>query len=153
MRQRLSIVVRSLALLGLLALVLSSCSLTNQVGSNQPNTSASQGAVLGRLVTAEQIGQSNAPVNETNAFSAASDRIYAVAEAQRIDPGTSMFARWSRDGRPFEDSQPVTANKEYQNTFVEFHLEPVSGNFDPGQYTVQIFVNGNPDKQASFTVQ
>jgi hypothetical protein len=153
MRQRLSIVARTLALLGLLALVLSSCSLTNQLDSSQPNSSASQGAVLGRFVTAEQIGQSNAPVNETNAFSASSDRIYAVAEAQRIDPGTSLFARWSRDGRPFEDSQPVTANQEYQNTYVEFHLEPVSGNFDPGQYTVQIFVNGNPDKQASFTVQ
>ena len=152
MRQ-LSIVARTLALVGFLALALSSCSLTNQVGSNQPNTSTGQGAVLGRLVTAEQIGQNNAPVNETSSFPAESGRIYAVAEAQSIDPGTSMFARWSRDGRPFEDSQPVTANKEYQNTFVEFHLEPVSGNFDPGQYTVQFFVNGNPDKQATFTVQ
>ena len=152
MRQ-LSIVARMLALLAFLALIVSGCSLTNQVDSSQPNTSADQGAVLGRLVTAEQIGQNNTPVNETNAFSASSDRIYAVAEAERIEPGTSMFARWSRDGRPFEDSQPVTANQEYQNTFVEFHLEPVSGNFDPGQYTVQIFVNGNPDKQATFNVQ
>jgi hypothetical protein len=152
MRQ-LSIVARMLALLAFLALIVSGCSLTNQVDSSQPNTSADQGAVLGRLVTAEQIGQNNAPVNETNAFSASSGRIYAVAEAQRIDPGTSMFARWSRDGRPFEDSQPVTANQEYQNTFVEFHLEPVSGAFDPGQYTVQFFVNGNPDKQTTFTVQ
>ena len=152
MRQ-FSILARALALVGFLALVLSGCSLTNQVGSSQPDTSPSQGAVLGQLVTTEQIGQRNAPVNETTAFSAASDRIYAVAEAQRIDPGTSMFARWSRDGRPFEDSQPVTANQQYQNTYVEFHLEPVSGNFDPGQYTVQIFVNGNPDKQATFTVQ
>jgi hypothetical protein len=90
---------------------------------------------------------------ETNAFDASSARIYAVAEAQKIDAGTSMFARWSRHGQPFEDSEPVKANREYQNTFVEFHLEPVSGNFDPGQYTVQIFVNGNPDKQANFTVQ
>jgi hypothetical protein len=151
--RHVSIGVRTLALLGFLALVLAGCSLTNQVDSSQPNTSAGQGAMLGRLVTAEQIGQRNAPVNETTAFPAESDRIYAVAEAQHIDLGTSMFARWSRDGRPFEDSQPVTANQEYQNTYVEFHLEPVSGNFDPGQYTVQIFVNGNPDKQASFTVQ
>ena len=152
MRQ-LSIAARMLALLAFLALIVSGCSLTNQVDSSQPNTGASAGAVLGRLVTAEQIGQNNAPLNETNAFSASSDRIYAVAEAQQIDPGTSMFARWSRDGRPFEDSQPVTANKSYQDTYVEFHLEPVQGTFDPGQYTVQIFVNGNPDKQANFTVR
>jgi hypothetical protein len=153
MQQRLSSMLRALALLGLLALTLSSCNLTNQTDSSQPNPSASQGALLGRLVTAEQIGQGNAPVSETNAFDTSSARIYAVAEAQKIDAGTSMFARWSRDGKPFEDSEPVKANREYQNTFVEFHLEPVSGNFDPGQYTVQIFVNGNPDKQANFTVQ
>jgi hypothetical protein len=92
MRQ-LSIVARTLALLGLLVLALSSCSLANQVGSSQPSTGAGQGAVLGRLVTAEQLGQNNAPMNETSSFSASSSRIYAVAEAQSIDSGTSMFAR------------------------------------------------------------
>ena len=151
MLKRLPMATRAGVLLALLALVLSGCGLLNQTTGGQSGTA--QGAVLGQLVTAEGIGQRNAPVNETNNFSADQNRIYAVAEAQRIDAGTSMFARWSRDGRPFEDSQPVTANQTYQNTYVEFHLEPVQGNFDPGQYTVQIFVNGNPDKQANFTVR
>ena len=153
MRKRRSITVRAGVLLALLALTLSGCSLFNQISGNQGGSGATQGAALGQIVTAEGIGQRNAPVNETNTFSPSQDRIYAVAEAQRIESGTSMFARWSRDGQPFEDSQPVTANQTYQNTYVEFHLEPVQGNFDPGQYTVQFFVNGNPDKQANFTVR
>ena len=64
-----------------------------------------------------------------------------------------MFARWSRDGKPFEDSDEIKADKQYQNTYVEFHLEPTNRAIDPGNYTVQVFVNGNPAKEASFTVQ
>ena len=153
MKNHLSTAFRAGLILLAMILALSGCSLLNQSSDVQSGPTAAQGAVLGRVVTAEQIGERNAPVNETNTFDAAQDRIYVVAEAQRIDPGTAMFARWSRDGRPFEDSPLVTANKAYQDTFVEFHLEPVQGNFDPGQYTVQIFVNGNPDKQADFTVR
>jgi len=153
MLKRLPTGIRAFALLAMMALLLSGCGLFNQTTSTQPSGGAAQGALLGQVVTTTGIGQRNAPVDETTTFNASEDRIYVVAQAQQIDAGTSMFARWSRDGQPFEDSQPVTANQNYQNTYVEFHLEPVQGNFDPGQYTVQIFVNGNPDKQANFTVQ
>jgi hypothetical protein len=153
MAKHISIAVRAGLILLAMTLSLSGCSLFNRTSDTQTGPSAAQGAVLGRVVTAQQIGERNAPVDETSTFDASQDRIYVVAEAQQIDSGTSMFARWSRDGKPFEDSQPLTANQAYQNTFVEFHLEPVQGNFDPGQYTVQIFVNGNPDKQATFTVR
>lgn len=153
MRSHISMTFRAGLILLMVALTLSACSLFNQATDGTGGQAAAQGAVLGRVVTAEAIGQNAAPVNETNTFSTSAERIYVVAEAQRIDPGTSMFARWSRDGRPFEDSQPVTANRAYQDTFVEFHLEPVQGNFDPGQYSVQIFVNGNPAQQATFTVR
>jgi hypothetical protein len=146
-------VVRAGLILLALALALSGCSLFNQTSNSQTGPATSQGAVFGRVVTAQQIGERNAPVDETSTFSAEQPRIYVVAEAQQIESGTAMFARWSRDGKPFEDSQEITANQDYQNTYVEFHLEPVQGNFDPGQYTVQLFVNGNPDKQANFTVR
>jgi hypothetical protein len=136
----------------LIAVLVSGCGLFNQ---NTGGQAAVPGAELGRVVTAESIDttKNNAPVNETNTFSTSQKTIYAVVEAQRIDPNTTLFARWSRDGRPFEDSSPVTADKSYQNTFVEFHLQPVNKPFDPGSYTVQIFVNGNPATQTNFTVQ
>jgi hypothetical protein len=142
----------------LITLFVSGCSLFNTSSDTQspsvPSTAAS-GAELGRLVTAESIDTANhnAPVNETTTFNSLNQAIYAVVEAQRIDAGTTMFARWSRDGKPFEDSEEIKADKQYQDTYVEFHLEPTNKAIDPGSYTVQVFVNGNPAKQANFTVQ
>jgi hypothetical protein len=153
MLNRVIIAARAGLVLLIAVLALSGCSLLNQTSGAGPASGTTQGAVLGPAVTAENIGDHNAPVNETHTFSASQDRIYVVAQAQQIDSGTTMFARWSRDGQPFEDSQEITANQSYQNTYIEFHLEPVKGDFDPGQYNVQIFVNGNPDTQATFTVQ
>ena len=139
----------------LLALIVTGCSLVNSSGSTQSPSTATSGADLGRIVTAESIDTANhnAPVNETTTFNSLNQAIYAVVEAQRIDAGTTMFARWSRDGKPFEDSIEVKADKQYQNTYVEFHLEPTNKAIDAGSYTVQVFVNGNPSKQANFTVQ
>jgi hypothetical protein len=146
----------SCTMIGLLLVVLfvSGCSLFNSTSDTQ-NPATTSGAELGRIVTAESIDTANhnAPVNETSTFNRLDQTIYAVVEAQRIDPGTTMFARWSRDGKPFEDSQEIRADKQYQNTYVEFHLEPINKAIDPGNYTVQVFVNGNPAKQANFTVQ
>jgi hypothetical protein len=139
----------------LVALIVSGCSLVNNSSSTQSPSTTTSGAELGRIVTAQSIDTANhnAPVNETSTFNSLNQAIYAVVEAQRIDAGTTMFARWSRDGKPFEDSTEVKADKQYQNTYVEFHLEPTNKAIDPGNYTVQVFVNGNPAKQANFTVQ
>ena len=153
MKRILTILRATIGLL-LVALFVSGCSLLNNNSSAQ-NPSTTAGAELGRIVTAESIDTANhnAPVNETTTFNSLNQAIYAVVEAQRIDPGTTMFARWSRDGKPFEDSQEIKADKQYQNTYVEFHLEPTNKAIDPGSYTVQVFVNGNPAKQANFTVK
>lgn len=144
---------RAAALLLLFALAVSGCSLFNSssaLGGGQ----AASGADLGQIVMADQIDPStNAPVNQTNQFNSETPTIYAVVQARRIEAGTSMFARWSRDGQPFEDSDSVKANQLYENRYVEFHLQSTKQRIDPGNYTVQIFVDGNPSQQTSFTVQ
>jgi len=144
-----------MALLLLLAVAISGCSLFNNAAREreEQNQAVAGNTVLGDIVTAEGIGANAEPVNETNTFSSSQDFIYAVVEAQRIEAGTTMYARWSRDGQPFEDSSEIKADQDYENTFVEFHLENLQDSMDPGQYMVQIFVNGNPTKQAEFTVR
>lgn len=145
---------RAAALLLLVALVVAGCSLLNQNASRSSGGATSEGAVLGQIVTADQIDPAtNAPVNTSTTFSTEQPVIYAVVQAQRIEPGTSMFARWSRDGQPFEDSEPIKASQLYENRYVEFHLESTRQQIDPGNYTVQIFVDGNPSQQTSFTVR
>ena len=154
MKRLLAILRAGIGLL-LVALIVSGCSLVNNSSSTQSPSTTTSGAELGRIVTAQSIDTANhnAPVNETSTFNSLNQAIYAVVEAQRIDAGTTLFARWSRDGKPFEDSEEIKADKLYQNTYVEFHLEPTNKAIDPGNYTVQVFVNGNPAKQANFTVQ
>src|SRR3954467_1616480 len=124
--KRLFAILRASIGLVLAALMVSSCSLINSSSSTQSPSTTTSGAELGRIVTAESIDTANhnAPVNETTTFNRLNQAIYAVVEAQRIDAGTTMFARWSRDGKPFEDSTEVRAAEQYQNTYVEFHLEP-----------------------------
>jgi hypothetical protein len=146
--------IRALALALVVAVVATGCGLFNDTTTSQPGQQSAEGADLGQVVMAEQIDPAtNAPVNQTNSFTGSPDTIYAVVEAKRIDSGTSMFARWSRDGQPFEDSTAVTANQDYQNRYVEFHLQSSQRQIDPGNYAVQIFVNGNPATQTNFTVQ
>lgn len=119
----------------------------------QQNEAITQGVQLGRVVMAEGIGAQNAPVNETDSFSASQDYIYVVAEADSIERGTTMFARWSRDGQPFEDSSELTADRDYTNTYIEFHLENLENSMETGDYSVQLFVNGNPVETVDFKVE
>lgn len=153
--KRKSPLILSFTLLTLAAVFLAACGLFNSAErerqeQNQPLT---QGAEFGQIVTAEGIGANNEPVQVTNTFDASQDFIYLVAEARRLDAGTTMFARWSRDGQPFEDSSSITADRDYSNTYVEFHLENLTNRMETGDYSVQLFVNGNPVETVNFTVR
>jgi len=119
----------------------------------QENEQLTEGIQLGSVVTAEGIGEENAPVEVTDTFSSSQDFIYVVAEADYIEEGTTMFARWFRDDQPIEDSTEVTAERDYQNTYVEFHLENLESRMETGDYSVQLFVNGNPVETVDFRVE
>jgi hypothetical protein len=142
-------------LLALFALIISGCGLFNSAAREreQENEAVTSGIVLGDVVTAEGVGENNAPVQVTDTFNNSQDFIYVVAEADQIDAGTTMFARWYRDGEPFEDSSEITADRDYEDTYVEFHLENLTDSMEEGDYSVQIFVNGNPAEEVAFRVE
>lgn len=139
----------------LLTFLLSACGLLGGSARErqQDNAALTQGADLGEIVTAEGVGANNRPVEVTDTFNSSQDFIYLVAEANYLEAGTTMFARWSYEGKPFEDSTAVTADRDYENTYVEFHLENLTANMEQGDYSVQLFVNGNPVETVNFTVQ
>lgn len=117
------------------------------------NAAITKGVSLGQVVMAEGIGEKNAPVQVTDTFNASQDFIYVVAEADHIDQGTTLFARWSRGGEPFEDSSEVTADRDYDNTYIEFHLQNLENSMEKGDYSVELFANGNPLKTVDFKVE
>ncbi|MDQ4077095.1 MAG: hypothetical protein M3220_12705 [Chloroflexota bacterium] len=132
------------------------CSFANPfAGEAEPTVNpAFSGVELGEVVTAGAIGQGNTPQNVRDTFSVNDPIIYVVVEAERVEAGTTLFARWFRDGEPFEDTPAITADRTYTDTFIEFHIEPTTGTqFEPGEYSVQLYVNGNPGPSVDFTVQ
>lgn len=139
----------------LVTLLLAGCGLFGgaQREREQENEAITEGVDLGRVVMAQGIGENNAPVEETDTFSASQDYIYVVAEAAFIEEGTTLFARWSRDGEPFEDSTEITADQDYSDTYIEFHLQNLENSFEEGDYSVELFVNGNPVEEVEFSIE
>lgn len=133
-----------------------SCGFSNPFSRGEPTPNANfAGTQLGDLTMAGAIESgSNEPRDIRDTFPPDVPIIYVVAEIIRVEPGTSVYARWSREGEPFEDSPSITADRVYENTNLEFHIEPVAGRtLEPGEYTVQIYINGNPGPTATFTIR
>lgn len=144
-----------ITILALAALMLAGCGLFGGAARERQNENEAitEGARFGDIVTAEGIGDQNAPIEVTDTFNVSQDFIYVIAEANYIEQGTTMFARWSRDGEPFEDSSELTADRDYSDTYIEFHLENLEDRMEPGDYSVQLFVNGNPVETVDFAVE
>jgi hypothetical protein len=152
-KKRSNLLVLTALLVGAM-LFMTSCSLINTAANErqEENEPVTSGAEFGDVVMAEGIGSGNRPVRVTDDFSSSQDFIYVVIEADYIEEGTTMFARWFHEGEPFEDSPLLTADRDYEDTYVEFHLENLRDRMDEGDYSVQIFVNGNPTVEEEFTV-
>lgn len=141
-------------LLALSIFVLAGCGLFGGAARERQNENEAitEGVKLGQVVMAEGVGEQNAPVEVADSFSSSQDFIYVVAEADYIEEGTTLFARWSRDGQPFEDSSEITADRDYSDTYIEFHLENLEDRMETGDYNVQLFANGNPIESVDFQV-
>ena len=120
---------------------------TPVVINDNPNSNVQ----LSQIVMARTIGEGNEPVQVTNQFRATDRAIYAVVRGT-IPSGARLFARWSRNGSPFEDTNEIVADRDYASTNIEFHISPDGQALETGNYSVQIFVDGNPGPQAQFSV-
>jgi hypothetical protein len=154
---------RNLGLLGLLiiALLATGCLSSPQQGDTglqtlptaTIGTGSQQVNGLGAFVTAKSIGTGNAPQNVTTTFNS-TDTVYAVVQVQQFAQGNRVFARWSVNGSVREDTQEITADRDYSNTYLEFHLQGTNGQPLPTRsWTVQLIINGNPGPLVNFQVQ
>lgn len=153
---------RNLGLLGLLlvALVATGCLSSPQEGTTglqtfPTATTASNQQVngLGAFVTARSIGSDSSPQNVTNTFGP-NDTVYAVVQVQQFAQGNRVFARWSVNGTIRQDTQEIVADRDYSNTYLEFHIQGDNGQpLSTGNWTVQLVINGNPGPTVNFRVQ
>lgn len=111
------------------------------------------GINLGNVVSTSSIDREGCANGQDSNFGA-TDSIYVVAEESDIPAGTDVFVRLYLNGNPIEDAPEITADRDYEDTCVNFVFEPETGtSFDAGQYEAQFMINGNPSESVSFTVQ
>lgn len=106
---------------------------------------------LGRTYAATGVDSAGCPAGGTGLFYP-DEPVYVALEESSLPRGTELYARLNYEGRPIEDSQPIRADRDLQSC-AWFVFEPGRGGFDPGQYSAEIFVNGQRADQVSFEVR
>lgn len=111
-----------------------------------PDTSSvlsSDGPRLESIVTSTGVDGNDCPVGTTNTFSTASPSIYVVARAINIDASTRLSSRWNRDGEQIITYE-FTPNFSIDNACIWFFMEQSDVTFTPGEWNVQLDINGTP---------
>ncbi len=85
MLNRLTLIARTGFVLTMVFLTLAGCGLFNQTSDTATSPDVVQNVQFSDIVTAEAVGERNAPVNETDSFSTEQARIYVVAQAEQLD--------------------------------------------------------------------
>jgi hypothetical protein len=119
----------------------------NVAGQGIANTG---GVDLGRLVSTTKVDANGCPTDDVDTFYK-DESIYLSVEDSVIPAGTELFARLNYQGQPVEDTDVIRAEQDRQSC-VWFVFEP-QGGFDPGAYTLELFVNGQRADSLPLTVQ
>jgi len=107
---------------------------------------------LGQVVSSGGVDRDGCPTDSRTAFEP-NESIYVVAQGSDIPQGTSVFVRLYHEGQPLEDAPEITADRDYDNSCVNFVFEPTGIAFDTGQYEAEFIVNGNQADTVSFDVR
>jgi hypothetical protein len=103
-------------------------------------TPETQQGTLSDVVMASGVGQDDCAVNLTNQFGTDADRIYVVAVATGIDPGTTLSSRWQRadlEVTRFEFTPDFAIN----GACIWFFADQTDFDFIPGSYSVTLYIN------------
>lgn len=125
----------------------------NEPGTSVPQENTRNADIeLGSPVAAAAVDSAGCPVNITDDFETSED-IYIVAPDSDIPEGSSVFVRLYHENTAVEDAQEIVADRDYQNTCINFVFEPIGAPFDEGDYTAEFYVNGNVADSVDFQIR
>jgi hypothetical protein len=108
------------------------------------------GPALTNIVMAEDVGNDDCAVGTTSTFSSSAQQIYVVATALNIQPGTTIVSRWRVGGQ--EIVHDFTPNFEINQNCIWFFIDQVDTTFMPGNWNVQLEINGVPAGTVNFSI-
>jgi hypothetical protein len=95
------------------------------------------------FVMAEGVGADDCPVGATSQFSPAAERIYIVATAHQIEPGTALSSTWFRDETELV-AFTFTPDFAIDGNCIWFYADQSNFDFAPGSYRIRLEINGAP---------
>lgn len=114
--------------------------------------SATPQPALFNVVIAAAVGDNDCATGQTTTFTPAAERIYVVATAINVIPGTELGARWSMEGVEVAH-QTFTPDFPINQACIWFYLDQTDAPFTPGSWSVRFEINGAPaDVPANFTI-
>ncbi len=98
---------------------------------------------LYNAVTARGVGANDCALATVSQFTTADVSIYVVATASNIQPGMTLASRWFYEGQEvirhtFKPDFAINQN------CIWFFIDPEETPFNPGSWTVQLELNGQP---------
>lgn len=116
-----------------------------------PNAPGQPQPTLSQIVMAQGVDSNDCATNVTNQFSPTAERIYVVARATNVQPGTLIRSRWV-----FNDNQlaafDFTPDFTIQNACIWFFADQTDFPFTPGTYIVFLELGGQPSGEISYTI-
>lgn len=116
----------------------------------QITPSPSGGPALTNIVMSENVGADDCAVGPTSTFTTSAQQIYVVATALNIQPGTTIVSRWQVGGQ--EIVHDFTPDFEINQNCIWFFIDQVDTVFTPGNWNVQLEINGTPVGTVSFSI-
>jgi hypothetical protein len=110
------------------------------------------GPYLADIVMAEGVGADDCPVGITSQFSPGTERIYIVATAHQVTPGTTFTATWFREATELV-TFTFTPDFAIDGNCIWFYADQSNFDFTPGSYQIRLEIDGIPiGEPALFTI-
>lgn len=124
-------------------------------GSSDPLAAASvaamsptpqAGASLYNVVTASGVGANDCALGSVSSFTTTTEQIYVVATASNIPANTTLSSRWFNEGVEAV-AHSFTPDFDIQQSCIWFYIDQSDTPFTPGNWSVQLEINGQPAGQ------
>jgi hypothetical protein len=110
------------------------------------------GATLYNLVMSTGVDSNDCAIDQMTQFSTANVEIYIVARTQGIRSGMNLLSRWSLNGTE-QISHDFTPDSDIpDDRCVWFFIDQGEVTFSPGNWSVQLEVDGVPVASTQFTI-
>jgi hypothetical protein len=121
-------------------------------GGDLPNTGL-EGVELGQVYTTSEVDQNGCPLDDLEIFYP-DQPVYVSIDESFIPESTEVFTRLVYEGQAIEDTQPIVADRDMETcVWFEFEAGRSSSGLQPGDYTAEVYVNGELAETIDFAVE